>query len=73
MNPDERFADLWTDYLEGELDESGIAELQELLADGSRLESAVGDYEVHRLLGLGGTWYRTWRPRASILRAVLTL
>ena len=27
MNADERFIELWNDYLEGELDESGIAEL----------------------------------------------
>jgi len=37
MNSDERFIELWNDYLEGELDESGIAELQALVAGDERL------------------------------------
>ena len=53
MNPQERFADLWTDYLEGELDESGIAELRGLLAEDETLVRLAADmYQTHRLLGL---------------------
>lgn len=53
MSARERFADLWTSYLEGELDESGIAELRELLAaDDSLLKLAADMYQTHHLLGL---------------------
>jgi hypothetical protein len=53
MNEQERFDQLWTDYLEGELDADGFAELRDLLADDdSRLTAAVDDFQVHRLLGL---------------------
>lgn len=53
MNAQERFAELWTDYLEGELDESGITELQELLAgDEDLLRLAADLFHTHRLLGL---------------------
>lgn len=47
------FEDLWTDYLEGELDDAGIAELQDMLAaDEALLQRAADLYEEHRLLGL---------------------
>ena len=53
MNTDKRFIELWNDYLEGELDESGIAELQALVARDERLlQMAVDSYQMHRLLGL---------------------
>ena len=53
MSTDERFFELWNDYLEGELDESGIVELQALVAGDERLsQMAVDSYQVHRLLGL---------------------
>ena len=53
MRPDERFAELWTDYLEGELDEGGIAELRELLsADEALVRPAADSYQTHRLLSL---------------------
>ena len=53
MNSDERFIELWNDYLEGELDESGIAELQALVAGDERLLRMATDiYQAHRLLGL---------------------
>ena len=53
MNSDERFTELWNDYLEGELDESGIAELQALVAGDDRLiQMAADSYQMHRLLGL---------------------
>ena len=48
----ERFALLWTDYLEGELDAAGIAELNELLADERLLAVAADSYQTHRRLGL---------------------
>jgi len=51
MNTNERFAELWTNYLEGGLDESEMAELGELLAaDKSLLEMAADLYQTHRLL-----------------------
>ncbi|PAY19967.1 hypothetical protein CKO51_08430 [Rhodopirellula sp. SM50] len=50
---DERFTELWTDYLEGELDEHGLAELRDLLeADESRVTQAADLFQTHRLLGL---------------------
>ncbi|MDV6032439.1 MAG: FecR domain-containing protein [Phycisphaera sp. RhM] len=50
---DERFTELWTDYLEGELDEHGLAELRELLeADERRVTQAADLFQTHRLLGL---------------------
>jgi len=53
MSEDERFIELWNDYLEGELDESGITELRDLLAkDDRRLQTAADSYRTHRLLGL---------------------
>ena len=53
MNNDDRFEQLWNDYLEGELDENRIAELQRLLAsDDSFLRAAADGFRVHRLLGL---------------------
>ncbi|QDT36064.1 FecR domain-containing protein [Stratiformator vulcanicus] len=49
----QRFQELWADFLEGDLDESGIAELDELLASNDDLLKEVGDlYEQHRMLGL---------------------
>ncbi len=53
MKPQERFAELWTDYLEGDLNESGMLELRELLTtDESPLRLAADLYQTHRLLGL---------------------
>jgi len=53
MNDDERFIELWNDYLEGELDESGIAELRALVeADDRLLRMAADSFQMHRLLGL---------------------
>ncbi len=56
INPEERFSELWTDYLEGELEEAGLVELQELLATHDfLLKQAAGYYRTHRLLGLLAT------------------
>ncbi len=53
MNAPERFSELWTDYLEGDLDESGYNELRELLAGNENLLKLAADlYQTHRLLGL---------------------
>ena len=53
MSRDERFIELWNDYLEGELDETGVAELRRLLAQDDRLvQMAADSYRTHRLLGL---------------------
>ena len=53
MNDDEHFIELWNDYLEGELDESGIVELQALVTGDDRLlRMAADSYQMHRLLGL---------------------
>jgi hypothetical protein len=55
MKPEERFAELWTDYLEGDLDEAGHAELRALLAEHESLRQKAADlYQVHRLLGFAG-------------------
>ena len=53
MKGKERFIELWNDYLEGELDESGLAELQALIKEDKHLlELAADSYQIHRLLGL---------------------
>lgn len=53
MNDNEHFERLWNDYLEGELHDGGIADLQQLLAsDDSLLRAAADSFQVHRLLGL---------------------
>lgn len=50
---EERFISLWNDYLEGDLDEPGIAELRSLVGRDERLLSMATDsYQIHRLLGL---------------------
>ena len=52
MTAQERFAELWTDYLEGDLDDAGVAELQTLLAADESLRSRAADlFQTHRLLG----------------------
>ncbi|WP_417847587.1 FecR family protein [Thalassoglobus sp.] len=53
MNAQERFEELWTDYLEGELEEVGLKELQGLLtADETLVHQAADMFQTHRLLGL---------------------
>jgi hypothetical protein len=52
MTDDDRFEELWADYLEGDLDEAGRGELQRLLAAEPRMQRAVDAYEIHRLLGM---------------------
>lgn len=52
MRPDERFAELWTDYLEGDLAEAGQAELRALLAADEQLRKRAADlFQAHRLIG----------------------
>jgi FecR protein len=56
MSKDERFVELWTNYLEGDFDESRMVELRELLADNeSLLKLATDTYQTHRLLGVLAT------------------
>ncbi|WP_166831801.1 FecR family protein [Thalassoroseus pseudoceratinae] len=48
----QQFEELWTLFLEGELDQVGLASLQQLLDTDSELLQRAGDlYEEHRLLG----------------------
>ncbi|WP_436714366.1 FecR domain-containing protein [Roseiconus lacunae] len=73
MSPEERFAVLWTDYLEGELQESSLAELRELLADDEqRLRHAVDLYQTHRLLTLAAE-HRPGRQREFVDRVMQRL
>lgn len=52
-SPEERFATLWTDYLEGELDADGMAEINALLAADEQLVMRAADlYQMHRRLGV---------------------
>ncbi len=49
---EETFERLWTDYLEGDLDEAGVETLRALLQDDPGLLQRVGEmYQTHRLLG----------------------
>jgi hypothetical protein len=52
MTDDDRFEELWADYLEGDLDQAGRDELHRLLAAEPRMQRAVDAYEIHRLLGM---------------------
>lgn len=53
MSDADRFSELWTDYLEGELDEGGAGELRELMAGNQELVTLAADLlQTHRLLGL---------------------
>ena len=53
MSRDKRFIELWSDHLDGELDETSAAELRQLLAQDDRLVQLAADsYRTHRLLGL---------------------
>ncbi len=52
MKIPDKFEALWTDFLEGELDQAGMNLLREMLDDDSGLQKHAGDlYETHRLLG----------------------
>lgn len=52
MGGQDRFAELWNDYLEGDLDAAGEAELWALLAGNEeRQRQAAHLYQMHRLLG----------------------
>jgi hypothetical protein len=82
MNRDERFEELWTSFLEGELDAAGFDELDRLLAsDAELLRRAADLYAEHRLLGLTlqsddadrflkATMTRAFRDRESFVSAV---
>jgi len=82
MNRDERFEELWTAFLEGELDAAGFDELDQLLAsDAELLRRAADLYAEHRLLGLTmqsddaerflkGTMARALREREGFVSAV---
>jgi hypothetical protein len=59
MTDDNRFEELWADYLEGDLDEAGRGELQRLLAAEPRMQRALDAYEIHRLLGMLATEARS--------------
>ncbi|HRQ87239.1 MAG TPA: FecR family protein [Bacteroidia bacterium] len=48
-----RFRELWSDYLEGDLGDAGLAELHRMLDDDGRLlELAADTFQIHRLLGV---------------------
>lgn len=50
---EDRFAELWTDYLEGQLSPTGMADLEKLLAGDEQLTQRAADlYQTHRRLGL---------------------
>lgn len=49
----DRFAELWTDYLEGDLNEQDYAELDALIAaNPDALRQAMAHYQIHRAIGL---------------------
>lgn len=52
-SPEERFATLWTDYLEGDLDADGMADINALLAADEQLVMRAADlYQMHRRLSV---------------------
>lgn len=53
MNTHERFSELWSDYLEGELDQHELEELRLILSNNSDCRSiAIQQYQIHRALGV---------------------
>lgn len=69
----EQFEKLWTDYLEGDLDESRIAELNQMLAENDELRQLAADlYEEHRLLGMDLQPFDTEGLVADVLAQVTT-
>ncbi len=53
MNTFDRFAELWTDYLEGELSESELTELKAIIESQPECKTiAIEQYQIHRVLGL---------------------
>lgn len=53
MSTYDRFAELWTDYLEGELSESELTELKAIIESQPECKSiAIEQYQIHRALGL---------------------
>ena len=53
MNTNDRFAELWTNYLEGDLTDEGLVELRALFASHPELMTAATElYQLHRMLGL---------------------
>lgn len=73
MNTEKRFTDLWTDYLEGELSDDGLAELRELMAnDPSLVEMAADSLRTHRLLGMAGQ-EETWQQDTFVKETMAKL
>lgn len=49
---EKRFTELWTDYLEGDLEDSGMEELRKILSAHEELQKqAIDLFRTHRLLG----------------------
>jgi len=49
---EKRFTELWTDYLEGDLEDSGMEELRKMLSAHEELQKqAIDLFRTHRLLG----------------------
>ena len=73
MNAEERFGVLWTDYLEGELNETELVELRELLAKDQHLvELAADSLRTHRLLGMNEQ-ESTWQQDAFVAETMAKL
>ena len=51
MSDRQRYEELWTAFLEGELTPDSMHELQELLSDAELLADAASSYRLHRMLG----------------------
>lgn len=67
---EEHFLELWNDFLEGELYEDGLAEVQQMLAADDRLlKMAADSFELHRLLGLQAA--ESPQRREAFIRATL--
>ena len=71
-----QFEELWTRFLEGELEEDGFASLQNLLASDQDLLRHAGDlYEEHRLLGFARnhlTMSNSSKMRFQLLRMTVS-
>lgn len=66
------FWELWSDFLEGELDDTGLAELQHrITSDEHLLKMAADSFELHRLLGLNAA--EEPEQRESFIRQTMSL
>ena len=73
MTTEDRFIALWTDYLEGDLDDDRMSELRQLIEDNSQLAALAAEtFRMHRLLGMLSE-DRNWHQDAFVQETMAML